>query len=609
MPSQHDYLVDEELREELRRREPSAERKLAQRFNRGRRPESRLVVPPAGSDYGRYDSRLLTLLWALVENAPALGVLARQYGWSGPEPPVYAVMPDELLASLWSWGRDALALETLWTRRGCLPLERIDAETQDAILGFLWWRERRPDARDELFRRYHLGGASDAAQDRALTLLLVVDRWDYERYPSLDHLMNVSAAHRRIDADRHRAHSPRTDQRETENAAVFRSRPESSVEERDYLETNVPLELRCLHKIRENSEAQPLDLTADELDYLARKNLGYAGGKELNGPPLARERIRIVEWMAHHPEPDETQIRVCLPWFRQSGLSRKTRLWRLRWRSDENNRLLTPLVAGSEETMIPLACLIQANMDELVHRIEVAGRDAEDETRGPVLVYAELVEAVQGLRSALEARRLGNGQMTRLGAWQTNVQAFLDAFPILAKMAACRRLVYWLLHAGFPAREAPVLHRLSDWLDAGQWLATFGRDDRVQCDRFRRGLAALRAGTPPSSLPHAGGDEGGRAALDLLLLWLESASEPGEPKRRLLDADCAWWLSRDPAHSWPDGLARLANDLASAARVGDWTRAAASAGAMFHRLSDGPHTNGWPRRELQDCLLRLGKAH
>ena len=598
MPSQHDYLVTEELHEELRRREPSAERKLAQRFNRGRRAESRLGVPPPGSDYGRYDNRLLALLWALAENATALRVLARTYGWTGPDSPAYADMPDELLAFLWTWGRDALALETLWRRRGRLPIDRIDAETPDAILGFLWWRERRPEARDELFRRYHLGGASDAAQDRALTLLLVVDRWDYERYPALDHLMNVSAAHRRIDADRHRANSPRTDQRETENAAVFSSRPETAVEDRDYLETNVPLELRCLHKVRENSAEQPLDLTADELDYLARKNLEYAGSAEPNGPPLARERMRIVEWMAHHPEPDETQIRACLPWFRQSGLSRKTRLWRLHWRADENNRLLTPLVAGSAETMVSLACLIQANMDELVRRIEAAGRDTEDDPRGPVLVFAELLEAVQRLRSILEARRLGNGQMSRLGAWQTNVEAFLDAFPILAKLAACRRLGYWLLHAGFPIREAPLLHRLSDWLDGGQWLATFGRDDREQSDLFRRQLTALRGDF----------EDDWRAALDLLDLWLESTSEPGEPKRRLVDADRAWWLSRDSRHAWPDGLPRLANDLASAATQGDWPRAAESAGVMIQRLSDGPGTTGSPHRELQDCLLRLRKG-
>lgn len=598
MPSQHDYLVDEELREELRRREPSAECRLAQRFNRGRRPENRLGVPPSGSDYGRYDGRLLALLWAVAENAIALHVLARPYGWTDSDPPAYTDMADELLAFLWMWGRDAVALETLWTRRGRLPPERIDADTPDAVLGFLWWRERRPEARDELFRRYHLGGASDAAQDRALTLLLVVDRWDYERYPALDHLMNVSVAHHRIDAGRHAARAPRVDQREAENAAVFRSRPESSVDERDYLETNVPLELRCLHKIRENSAEQPLDLTGEELDYLARKNLSYAGSKETTGPPLARERLRIIEWIALHPEPDETQIRACLPWFRQSGLSRKTRLWRMHWRADENNRLLTPLIAGSEETMVSLGCLIQANMDELVHRIEVAGRDTEDDPRGPVLVFAELAEAVQRLRSALEARRLGNGQLSRIGTWQTNAQAFLDAFPILVKLAACRRLVYWLLHTGFPPREAPLLHSLSDWLDGGQWLATFSRDDRVQSDLFRRQLTVLRGGFRDDL----------RAALDLLILWMESTREPGEPKRRLLDADRTWWLSRDPAHDWPDGLARLANDLASAATKGDWPRAAARAGVMFQRLSEGPSASGWLRRELQDCLLRLGKV-
>jgi hypothetical protein len=100
MPSQHDYLVDEELREGLRRREPPAECKLVQRFNRGRRPESRLCVPPASSDYARYDSRLLALLWALAENATALHALARQYGWTCPDSPAYADMPDELLAFL-----------------------------------------------------------------------------------------------------------------------------------------------------------------------------------------------------------------------------------------------------------------------------------------------------------------------------------------------------------------------------------------------------------------------------------------------------------------------------------------------------------------------------
>ena len=259
---------------------------------------------------------------------------------------------------------------------------------------------------------------------------------------------------------------------------------------------------------------------------------------------------------------------------------------------------MTPLVAGNEETLIDLACLIQANMDELVRRIEVAGRDAEVDPRSPVLVFAELVEAVQRLRSALEARRLGNGKLTRIGAWQTNVQAFLEAFPILAKMAACRRLVYWLLHAGFPACEAPVLHRLSDWLDDGQWLATFGRDDRARSDLFSRQLTALRGGYPDDL----------RAGLDLLLLWLESTRDPGEPKRRLLDADRAWWLSHDAGHVWPNGLARLANDLASAATRGDWPRAAASAGAMFQQLNDGPQTPGWFRRELQDCLLRLCKG-
>ena len=115
------------------------------------------------------------------------------------------------------------------------------------------------------------------------------------------------------------------------------------------------------------------------------------------------------------------------------------------------------------------------------------------------------------------------------------MRAFLDSFPILVKLAACRRLVYWLLHAGFPPQEVPILSGLSDWLDGGRWLATFGREDRAQAELFRRRLLALR--------DQSRGDS--RTALDLLLLWLESTREPGEPDGRLLDADRSWWLQHD----------------------------------------------------------------
>jgi hypothetical protein len=446
-------------------------------------------------------------------------------------------MSDELAAFLWLWGRDAQALETLWTRRGWLPAGEVDGNTRDAVLGFLWWRYRRPEARDELFRRYHCGGVNDAAQDRALTLLIVVDRWDYERYPTLDSLMNISAARRQIDASRHEGRAPRVDAGEVERAPAAWPRPETVVVERDFLETNVPLELRCLHKIKENSEEQPLDLTAEELDYLARKNLAYAGSEETSGPALARERKRIVEWMARHGEPSEEQIRAGFPWFRQSGLARQTRQWRLQWWADQNDRLLTPLLTGGNAVLIDLACIVQENMDELTRRVAIAGRGETSAERGPVLLFAELVDAAQRLQSMLEERRLHNGRATNVGAWQMNLQAFLDAFPILRKLAACRRLAYWLLHAGFPPHDVPALARLSDWLDGGQWLATFGREDRERSYFFRRRLAALRDGFRDDR----------RAAVDLLILWLESTQETGEPARALLDADRAWWQLRYPS--------------------------------------------------------------
>jgi hypothetical protein len=536
MPSQYDYLVDNELREGLRCRDPSAEVRLAQRFNRGRRPEGRIAIPAAKGDYGEYDGRLLALLWALVRNASALQTLTAGHDGADAAPSEYAQMTDERIAFLWTWGRDAEALETLWTRRGWLPLGDVNDQTPDAVLGFLWWRYRRPDARDGLFERYHLGGATDAAQDHALTLLLVVDRWDYERYTSLANLLSVSAAHQRIDTNRHRSRSPQVDQIEAENAAAPPwSRPETAVEERDYLETNTPLELRCLHKIKENSEEQPLDLTPEELDYLARKNLAHAGHAERGGPPLARERLRIVAWMARNPEPGEEQIRECLPWFRQSGLARQTRLWRLHRRADENDRLLTPLLADAGEEAIDLACRVQENMDELVRRIDAAGRNDAANDHGPVLLFAELVDAAGRLRAVLGACRSHNGRLVHLGDWRANLQAFLDSFPILIKLAACRRLVYWLSHAGFPPREMPILSGLSDWLDGGRWLATFGREDRAQGELFRRRLLAPR--------DQSQGDS--RTALDLLILWLESTREPGAPDGRLLDADRSWWLQHD----------------------------------------------------------------
>ncbi len=95
--------------------------------------------------------------------------------------------------------------------------------------------------------------------------------------------------------------------------------------------------------------------------------------------------------------------------------------------------------------------------------------------------------------------------------------------------------MYWLLHAGFPPHELPILSGMSDWLDGGRWLATFGREDRAQSELFRRRLLTLR---DPS------GDDL-RSALNLLLLWLESTREPGAPDGRLLDADRSWWLHHD----------------------------------------------------------------
>jgi hypothetical protein len=240
---------------------------------------------------------------------------------------------------------------------------------------------------------------------------------------------------------------------------------------------------------------------------------------------------------------------------------------------------------------------MQEGMDELARRIEDAGRGDSSDLRGPVTLFAEVTDAFARLQAVFAQRRLHNGRGASAGAWLANGRAFLDAFPILAKLAACRRLAYALLRAGVPPQEVPALHRLCDWLDGGPWLATFGRDDRLQSDLFRRRLTELRERLADDA----------RAALDLLICWLEATQEPGEPPARLLDADRAWWLSHDAAPGWPDDLAPLANELAAAATRGDWAGAAASAGVMVRRLREGLPAPGWHGRELQDCLHRLAK--
>lgn len=78
MPTQYDYLVDEDLRRQLRQKEKAAEIKLAQCFNRGRKKEQQLRIPNLVANYDQSDPQLLALLWCLAGNQDALIELAKQ---------------------------------------------------------------------------------------------------------------------------------------------------------------------------------------------------------------------------------------------------------------------------------------------------------------------------------------------------------------------------------------------------------------------------------------------------------------------------------------------------------------------------------------------------
>src|SRR5262249_53494350 len=155
-----------------------------------------------------------------------------------------------------------------------------------------------------------------------------------------------------------------------------------------------------------------------------------------------------------------------------------------------------------------------------------------------------------------------------------NVAEFCDAFPVLSKLASCRRLAAWLLYQGFPPEHTAPLHELLQWLEGGLWLATFSEKNKVRAREFGERLAAARPGLRGVL----------RAGLELLLLWLNSTGEPGLPKPRLRELDRAWWWCQDAAPGWPMPVRRLANAPVAAAYRQDWPRAARQASSMLGLL-------------------------
>lgn len=614
MPSQYDYLVGEDLRPRLTRHDQAAEIELVRRYNRGRPKAKQIEVPVPGTTICKYDHQLLALLWSLAGNQEALILLAKRakktplHCLPGTDPPDFSLMCPELLRAIWTLGRHDQALDELWRREGLLPVEVITETTPTNVIGFLWWRHRRLDARDELFRRCHNKLVTDWAQTRAVKLLIGVDRWDYLNHPHINGFLYRCMKHDSIDSNRSGEALPASDLEEVANPLDPLGRePDAGPVAEDELAASVPIEILIIYKVKLNSEDSPFDLTAEELEYAARKNLRHAGVKDPTTEVLAVEKARIVKWMINHPEPAGTGIPACLMWYDASKLATEERIWRIQWFADQNNHLLPCLLKGSSDLSEELAGQVQTTMDELALRVAKSNQLGKDlPAHGPVATFAHFEEASQCLWGVLAARNLDDAQTEALGEWRSLLRRFADEFPILSKLAPCYRLAARLLLAGIPALMVPRLFDLFKWLEQGQWLAQFRVNRRekppakVQCQIFQEDMKNM--------LAQVTGDQ--RAALELIVLWLRAAPQPGLAAPHWHDLNRIWWLSHDLGPSLPAGMAKLSNELIAAAYLENWSEVAEKTNAMLPLLATVPnHRLGPIGRELQDCLRRLSRMN
>ena len=134
-----------------------------------------------------------------------------------------------------------------------------------------------------------------------------------------------------------------------------------------------------------------------------------------------------------------------------------------------------------------------------------------------------------GLLHLLGDRPLDPRRADAFARLRNTFALFAELFPVLVKLAACRRL----------AAAVPAAGDLAAWLDAGQqWLSSLHEEDREQCQAFAAALAAV----PPRQAP-----TGARSCC-----WPGSSprGNPARPRRGWSCADRAWWLSQG-ARTWP----------------------------------------------------------
>jgi hypothetical protein len=637
MPTQYERLLHapapglpDPLLARLKRHDPDAERELARRYNRKLTSRTELIAEPlSGQTYTDYPPRLLALLWALAENDEALRSLAARLDLVLPQPLTRAGMDRTLLTQLWELGRDGGALEQLWILEGHLPATRVGADTPECVLGFLCWYEDHAAAWEELLRRYALldihrhadeassyAGAARQFLERfrlrsvprpwqsvrefaavvAGKLLQLVRVWDYLTYLSIEHML-VKAVHNHV-RDERRARRWEAalwhDQEEAAQAPDLRGTTMSGTVVDEYLRTRLPFEERVIRKAQNG-----LDLNEVEMDWAARQNLARSGNTQPSPNELQREQAAIAAWLAKYQAPTGRQLSDCFPWYRPSQFGKAARLARLQLVRDEVEQSLRPLLAATREPARELARAVVGAMNELVRRAASGNRMGKRiPTHGPVATFLALEDKTRQLLALLGARPLTRAQSDALGRVREGLTSFVEHFPVLVKLAACRRLTRWLLER-LPAHEGQALTEMAAWLDQGQqWLSSFHDRDRQQTSRYAQALASLEQrldGRP-------------QAALRLLLLWLGSLQAPGLPSSRLVGLDRAWWLTDGDA-GLPGGGTASMDDLVALAHTGKWLAVAETAAGLRQSLDRRPDVPGPTSVELRRCLkaLALGR--
>jgi len=596
------------LADKLKHRDPAAEPEIARRYHRKITDRRRTTPePPDGGPYDTYHPRLLALLWTLADNSDALRALGRRLNLPVPNPPDHAALSDELLVRLWNLGRDGAALEQLWRRQGLLPVAAVGPDTPENVLGFLCWRQH-PGAGDELLRRYALYDIQLRADDdkeypraeaqllerfrlrrvpracqtprefaalASAKLLHLVSVWDYLAYPSIEHML-VKASHNELRDLRRtgrRRQSVSTDD-VPETADLARAVP-TAADLRDVL-------ARLSHEERVIRKAQNgIDLADDELDWAARRNLTAGGAEPSAEEEVAAERERVARWLADNRSPTGDHLNKIFPWYKPTQFGKASRVARLRLLIDEADRYLDQLSGDAPAEARAVRRQVRQGMDELLRRTVSGNRPGQKRQprTGPVACFVELDEASRRLLHLLGDRPLDRRRADAFARLRDTLALFADLFPVLVKLAACRRL----------ARVVPAAAGLAGWLDAGQqWLSSLHEKDRERCHAFAESFAAL---------------DGRGGALQLLLAWLRSTQHPGPVEARLLHADRAWWLSQGSGE-----LAEPADTLAESARLAKWSIAAETADQMLRHLGRAPAVCWSSSCELRTCLERLRAA-